>query len=267
VIVRFGFHGDRELAPLGRAAGYDYLESSVPDTLAPLESRDVFDEHLKTLKSSPLPCLVVNRLLSRSQKIVGPDVDAGALADYASLTMQRAEEAGVAVIVLGSRRSRNIPEGFDRRVAGEQLLAFGAMAAEAASQHGVTIVLEPLDPRKCNVLNSVGECAAFVRTVAHPSFRLLVDSYHFFNGADRLEDLSSNVGLLGHVHVSTTPGRLAPGAEPCDALQTLLATVIQGGYRGTISVEAKLAQPSVELPRALDLMRAWTSVPSDAEAP
>ena len=166
----------------------------------------------------------------------------------------RAGQAGVEVIVFGSGGARQIPDGFDAREAHAQLVRFCSLVAPIARHHGVTVVVEPLNRRECNVLTTVGECAALVREVAHPGLRLLVDAFHFLRDNDSIEDLVANADLLAHVHVATTANRLAPGAEPCD-LKAFFKALARGGYNGRVSIEGSIPNPAKELPAALALLR------------
>ncbi|HRU06789.1 MAG TPA: sugar phosphate isomerase/epimerase family protein, partial [Candidatus Brocadiia bacterium] len=169
-------------------------------------------------------------------------------------TMKRAEEAKVDVIVFGSGGARRIPEGFDAKVAHEQLVAFSGMLASLASNHGVTVVVEPLNKGSSNVLLTVAESAALVREVGHPSLRLLVDAFHFMLDDNDYESLVKNGYLLSHAHIATVPTRLPPGGEPCD-FGPFFAALAKGGYSGRISIEAKIPNPEADLAKALKVMK------------
>ena len=94
-----------------------------------------------------------------------------------------------------------------------------------------------------------------VRQVDHPALRLLVDFYHWARDEDRIEDVVAAGDLLAHVHVATVPNRLGPGAEPCD-LGPFFDALQAGGYDGRVSIEAKLPDPPVDLPRGLATLKA-----------
>ena len=167
--------------------------------------------------------------------------------------MSRAEQAGIEIIVFGSGGARAIPAGFDPATAHTQLVAFSTMAARLAANHGVTIVLEPLNPGECNVLNTVGEGADFVREVNHPAFRLLADAYHMMRGEDPWESIVTHGELLHHVHLATATSRFAPGAEPCDFIPFFKA-LARARYTGRVSIEGKIPDPAAMLPTARDVM-------------
>lgn len=252
--MKFGVCCAPGSAAAAAKAGFDFIEGAVGGFLKPREPQAAFQAALDEVRAAPLPCPVVNCFVPGDLKITGPAVNLPALRDYVTTVFERAEQAGVEVIVFGSGGARAIPDGFAREAAREQLVAFGSMLAPLARDHGVTVVVEPLNRKECNVLNSVGECAALVRDVAHPGLRLLVDAYHFLRDNDSLDDLAAHGGLLAHVHIATVANRLAPGVEPCD-FGPFFRTLARTGYDGRISIEASLPDLERNLAAALPVLR------------
>jgi len=251
--MQYGVCGGPEIGGVAAEAGYDYFEWSVGALLKPRESKEAFHESLEAVRNAPLPCPVLNCFIPEDLKITGPDADLRALEQYATVTLRRAEEAGVEVIVFGSGGSRRIPDGFDRQAALRQIVDFCRMLAPIARRYGVTVAIEPLNRADCNVLNTVGECAAIVREVDHPSLRLLVDSYHWAKDNDSLQDIATHGDLLSHVHIATVPNRLPPGAERCE-LAPFFEALREAGYHGRASIEAKIPDPMHDLTIALFIM-------------
>lgn len=252
--MQFGVCCDPGKAVLAAGAGFDFCEWSVGGLLKPRDPREAFLTALAQASAAELPYPVVNCFVPGDLKITGPDADFSKLQAYVETTFARAEEAGVEVIVFGSGGARAVPEGFDPVEAHEQIVRFCRMFSPIAGQHGVTVVVEPLNSKECNILTSVGECAALVRDVGHLNLRLLVDSYHFLLDNDSYEDIVSNGNILAHVHTATAPNRVAPGAEACD-LAPFFNALKQGGYNGRVSVEAKLSETLDELAGALAEMK------------
>ena len=242
------------MAASAARASYNYAEWSVGALLMPQESEETFQAALETVRASELPYPVVNCFVPADLKITGPNVDDRALQAYVVATMMRAEQASVQIIVFGSGGARQIPDGFDTQAAHEQLVSFCSMAGPVARHHGVTVVIEPLNRAECNVLNSVGECAALVREVDHPAIRLLVDTYHMLRDGDSYQDIAANGDILSHAHIATVPNRLAPGAEPCDFTPFFYA-LKEARYSGRVSIEGKIPSPDTDLPVSLALMR------------
>jgi sugar phosphate isomerase/epimerase len=251
--MQYGICGGPEIGGVAAEAGYDYFEWSVPGFLKPRESKEAFHESLEAVRNAPLPCPVLNCFIPDDLKITGPNADLEALEQYATMALQRAEEAGVEVIVFGSGGARRIPDGFDRETALRQIVDFCRMLGPIARRHGVTVAIEPLNRADCNVLNTVGECAAVVREVDHPALRLLVDSYHWAKDHDSLDDIVTHGDLLSHVHIATNPNRLSPGIERCEFVPFFDA-LAKAGYRSRVSIEARIPDPVHDLTIALFLM-------------
>jgi len=217
-------------------AGFDFIELNVQAHLKPQESDAWFEAYLPTLQATRPPCLAANCFVPGNLKICGPETDPAKLAAYVAVAVRRARQAGMRTIVFGSGGARRIPDGFSREQAWTQLVEFGRMAALLAARESITIAVEPLNRAECNVLTAVGESARYVREVNHPSFRLLVDAYHWLKDDDSWDDLVAAGSLLCHVHIATRNARLAPGGEPCD-FGPFFAALRRASYDGLVSIE------------------------------
>lgn len=251
--MKYGVCGGPEIALAAKAAGYDYFEWSVGGLLHPREDESIFEAALAEVKATGFPCPAVNVFIPGDLKITGENVDFGALEYYVSTAFRRAERTGVEVIVFGSGGARKIPEGFDRERGWAQLVQFGRMLAPLAGEHGVTVVVEPLNLTETNVINSVSEGAKLVREVNHPNLRLLVDGYHWAKDHETADGILANGELLKHTHVATVDGRRPPReGDDCVVFFDLLRQV---GYDGRVSIEGNIADPQNELPAALKVMK------------
>lgn len=259
--MQLGVCGGTEIAPVAAEAGFAFMEGSVRGILKPLEPESAFAPSLSAVRASPLPYPVLNGFIPGDLKIVGPEVNTAALDAYVVTTLARAATVGVDTIVFGSGGARRIPEGVSRDQAWEQLIDFCARTAPRAARLGVTIVVEPLQLKECNILTTVGECAELVRQVDHPALRLLVDAYHWLSDGDSAADLVAAGPLLRHAHIATRDNRLAPGAEPCD-FSTFFRALYTGGYDRRLSFEGKLKHPPEELPRAFQVINELLAVGS-----
>ncbi len=119
------------------------------------------------------------------------------------------------------------------------------------------VAAEPLNRAECNILTTVGESALLVREIDHPAVRLLVDGYHWAKDSDTDAGIIDNASLLAHVHVATVEGRRPP--HPDDPCTAFFAALRQARYSGRVSIEGSINDPAVELPRALEIMRAQTT--------
>jgi len=105
-----------------------------------------------------------------------------------------------------------------------------------AADHGVTLVVEPLQKRDCNIITTVGEGADLVRRADHPSIRLLADTFHMAADGDPPGSLDEAGELIAHVHVAELEGRTPPGVHGED-LRPYFRPLRQAGYDGAYSLE------------------------------
>ena len=252
--MQFGVCGDPSVAAAAARASYDFAEWSVGPALKPGEPEERYLSSADDVRGAALPYPALNCFIPGDMKITGPDVDLAGLRKYVTVACERAGKLDVEIIVFGSGNARQVPEGFNARMAHEQIVSFCSMVGPVAGDHGVTVVVEPLNHRECNILTTLAECAALVREVDHPSIRLLADACHLLREGDSHDDIVRHADLLSHVHIATNMNRLAPGAEPCD-FTPFFAALAAGGYDGRISIESEIADPDKALPKALSVMR------------
>jgi sugar phosphate isomerase/epimerase len=152
--------------------------------------------------------------------------------------LRRAGKAGCTTIVFGSGGARNVPEGWDKAKATDQIVEFGKMIAPMAQGNGVTIVLEHLNVTECNIVTTFAEELAIMKRVAHPNFQCLLDTYHLWMDHLALSDLEPLLPYIRHVHLADREGRVAPGESGKSDYRPVFAMLKKAGYNGCLSVEA-----------------------------
>jgi sugar phosphate isomerase/epimerase len=235
--MRFGICSTVQRAGEVRWTGADFLEESVQGFLQGLIP-DADWHGADAARSAGFPILAANMLVPAELKVVGPAVDFPKLEKYMATVAARARVAGLKILVFGSGGARNIPDGFDRAQAEQQIIEFSKMAAEACQKNGVTLALEPLNRKECNIINTITESAKFVKSVNHRAFRCLLDTYHFWLENEPLEAIAPVLPSIAHVHVADKDGRVAPGESGTSDYRPIFHILKRAGYNGAVSVEA-----------------------------
>ena len=215
--------------------GFDYLEPPAAAVAAMSESD--FQGFKARVFASRIRCRSFNSFI-RTLKVVGEDVSRSDLQGYLDSCLDRCRQLGGEIMVWGSASSRNVPEGFSRERAWEQIKEFLRTAGDAARPRHLVIAIEPLRRQESNIINTGAEALGLVREVNHPNVRMIIDYYH-------LREENEDPGIIVraqheivHFHFANPKGRRwphSPSEDPEYARFFLL--VKQIGFRGGISIE------------------------------
>jgi 2-keto-myo-inositol isomerase len=126
-------------------------------------------------------------------------------------------------------------------------------AGEAAKPFGVALMLE--FTRTATFCGTLPSALRLVREADHPNVKVMLDTYHFWGGVSKFEDLDLlRPGELHHLHFEDTPDwpprelleqrhRVLPG-KGIAPLKRILEALRRKGYAGPASVE--LFDPEVQ---------------------
>ena len=237
----FGVCTSVEEAHVAADAGWDFVEENIQGLLQGEKAEGEWTGAAR-VAAARLPRAGVpaaNCLVPGHLKITGPTADLEKLRPYMANVCRRAATVGMKTLVFGSGGARNVPEGFDRAIAKQQIIAFLQMSAELAAAEGVTIVVEHLNGKECNIINAVAEAMEYVRAVNHPRVQCLVDSWHLWREEEPLANLAAAMPWIKHVHLADKEGRVAPGQSGKSDYRPFFAVLKKAGYNGPVSVEAK----------------------------
>jgi sugar phosphate isomerase/epimerase len=251
-MMQFGCCASIDKAAEVAVAGFDYLEAAVT-SLIPDEDDAAFAPVLAKYQASPVPVKAFNLFLPRDLQIVGPNVDEARMKQYAKRAVARIRQVGATRAVMGSGRSRNIPEGYSREKAVAQIVHFLTLVADEADGTELVIAIEPLNQRESNVINSVTEGTEIAKMVNRPSIRVLADFYHMDEDDEPLTNIVACKDYLEHVHVADTDrGAPGTGQYPYPEFVRLLA---EAGYDGMVSIECRWQDFEAEAGPALAFLR------------
>lgn len=213
-------------------AGFDYVE-------LPLAAISQLTEvEFAALKQSmkQIKCEACNVFLPQAVKIVGEHVDAVSFSSYLEHAVKRASELGAEVIVLGSSGSRNVPEGFSKEKAWEQLVAAFRIVSEKIKPYDITVVVEPLNKGESNIINSLPEGYDLVKDVDRDNIKLLADYYHMAVEGEDISHVEGCGDALRHIHFAEREGRVFPWEHKEEYVRFMQA-IQKIGYEGRFSFE------------------------------
>lgn len=236
----------------GQEIGFDYVELPLAQMV------DLKDEEFCSLRervgSSGLKCESCNNFFPGSIRLTGNAVDYGKIEEYLDKALRRAAQLGVKVIVLGSPKSKNVPEGYPMDKAWSQLVELLRTIEPLVRTKGITIVIEPLSKVESNIINTAGEGLQLVKAVDRENIKLLVDYYHLVMEKENLEIILDAGPYIKHTHFANPAGRVYP-IEAEDGYIRFMNILKRIGYEGRISVEAYTKDFGHDAKRSVEILR------------
>ncbi len=115
-----------------------------------------------------------------------------------------------------------------------------ASVVPVAEEHGLTILLEPVNTRMDHpgvLFGMTEDAVAVIEQVSSPRVKLLYDIYHSITEReDPFAVLPAVAQHVGHVQVADAPGRGEPGSGSAD-WPALIGLLRQVGYAGPVGAE------------------------------
>jgi sugar phosphate isomerase/epimerase len=234
---------------------FDFIEGHVQNFLKPETPDAEFAPLAASARASRRPMPSVNCFLPGDLKVTGPSVDAARLAKYTDKAFARAKSIGLTTIVFGSAGARQVPGGWSAARGFEQYVEALKIVGPLGQQHGVTIVVEPLNRGECNLVNTIDEGAEAVQRCNHPNVRLLVDIFHMLRNGETPDPIVKHAALITHSHVAENQDRAAPGTKNED-FRPFLRALKKATLCQRLAIECIWTEPvPVAAPKALAALR------------
>jgi len=214
---------------LAMAGGYDYIEATVGLCLA------LTDEEAKAAYKNGINIEVMNSFIPPKYPIINGDIPT--IGDYLKRAGERMATLGTEIVVFGSGKARDIPEGVERSDGVKQFREFSYYAGDILKKYNVTVVLEPLNCTESNIVNTVREGAEHVRAIEHDNVKLLADSFHMFCEKEDFGAITENADIIKHIHVADGVDRRYPGHDGGDYLRGFAEALKKTSYSGRVTVE------------------------------
>lgn len=140
-----------------------------------------------------------------------------------------------AVVVVGLMQGLRSDEP-DEVKANDRIADCLKKAARVAQDHGVTLVIEPVNHQQVGFNNSAGEVADMVKRVSSPALSYMLDTIHMNIEERSIFDTIRDHGpRIHHFHLCETNG--APYGTGNLDFPRVLATLEQSGYAHYVSVK------------------------------
>jgi sugar phosphate isomerase/epimerase len=249
--MKIGWCAPLQQADLVKEVGMDFLE--VPLAPMGLEDKTTFDEAKRELAECPISTAAFNMFLPQDMRVVGPDTDDDRLRTYLGRASDLMSSAGADIVVFGSGWARNVPDDWERARGEDQFLRTLSWCADVLHGTGTTLVIEPLNRKESNIVNSVADGVRFAQQVNRAEIRVLADFYHMDEEQEPLETLNANGAWLSHIHVADT-GRRNPGTGSYD-YDRFFDQLKNANYTGMISAECNIEHPTTDMRHSLAFLR------------
>jgi hydroxypyruvate isomerase len=212
------------------AAGFRAVELQYPYDHAPARLKAEIERHGLTMLGLNTAAL--------------PDAPSGLAAvpgrerDFAALVRQALDY----VVALGGTAihclAGQVPP--EQRPAAERVfIANLSEAADRAAEKGITVLIEPINPRDRPdyFLTRAEQAADIIARVGRPNVKMQFDFYHAqIVGGDLITRFAKHLACIGHVQIAAVPSRAEPDEGEVN-FPAIFAAVDRLGYRGWIACE------------------------------
>jgi hydroxypyruvate isomerase len=146
------------------------------------------------------------------------------------------------VVAIGGRQihvlSGKVPPN-ERPAADAVVVKNLARAADAAAQKGITLLIEPINPRDRPdyFLTRAEHAADIIARVARPNLRIQFDFYHAqIVGGDLITRFEKHLPVVGHVQIAAVPSRREPDEGEIN-YPAIFEALDRLGYTGFVACE------------------------------
>ncbi|HEY3107137.1 MAG TPA: sugar phosphate isomerase/epimerase family protein [Chloroflexota bacterium] len=224
-----------------REWGYDFVEIFA-ELLRPLEPDSAWPSRRRELEDTGAALTNLCAWIPGEARYVGPSPDWGRTRAFVETSVGRATEIGVRVFNWGSPNSKSIPAGWPISKAFEQIERAAHLIADVVGRYDATCVIEPINPRECNVIYYLTDGVLLASSVGRPQIKVLADFFHMSLQSEPLAHLEAARGWLGHTHTSG-PERHFPLPGQAWDQRAFLSALRASGYDGRVSVESWTVRP------------------------
>ena len=239
--MRFGvcINGDPSLIAKAKEYGYDYVEIALYNFAE--FSDDKIEEIRAEMEQLGIWAETCNCFFFGFEKgdLTRDDIDLTAIEEYIRMALRKASRLGLKVAVIGSGAARSILDESKREEGEENFAKVLRLAGDIGAEFGIQIVIEPLNQKECNAINSVAEGIAMCKRADHPNVAVLADFFHVTMSGEGLDTIRTCGDVLKHVHIARGNEDRNMPIKPEDQADVAAwaAVLKENGYNARISLE------------------------------
>lgn len=225
--------------------GYDYIEQAF--FLLSKATDEEFEEMKKAQAEAGIPVEACMGYFPGGFVIYAFDPETGKGTDFSEVEKNvrehsekcfaRAAQLGVKVVVVGSGSARRVPVGMDRHEAEKQFARVLEICGEVAAKYGASIVIEPLNKKETDIVNTLEEALYIHSLVKSDNVFVLNDFYHSHIEGESFDWIAKAGTLLRHVHICDFERNCPTFEKDADDLIPCVKALKAAGYDARISYE------------------------------
>ena len=230
-----------------KAAGFDAVECHWPYDTPPSEIKAALSE-------TGLPMLGLN---TRRGDVENGENGLAALPGRVEEARAAINEAIAYAVEVGAR-CVHVMAGFDESEVGNKTFIDNlTYACGQAAQHGLTILIEPLNRHDAPgyFLKTTDQAAEIIQAVGAPNLKLMFDCYHVGRTeGDLMTRLRTLLAIIGHIQFASVPDRGPPDRGEID-YGAVFAEIDALGWTAPLGAEYK---PTGATEESLDWLKPFS---------
>lgn len=234
-------------------AGFDVAELPV-GLLTDLNDAE-FREQSRALGQTGLSFPAWSGLLPPGVQVTGQGFNIYVWSEYLKKALERVAALGGRMVAWSDGRSRVLPVEGETGGAKRQALQFLFMVSEIAQAHGITVLVEPLDPRRTNFLNSIAEVREFLDLAGKPNLSSAISLRDREAIGLEYTDFGRHADLISHVYLedpsSPAGPRRCPRPDDGFDYRPFLDAIRGISYSGTICLPENADVASLSFCRSI----------------
>ncbi|UCF99558.1 MAG: sugar phosphate isomerase/epimerase, partial [Spirochaetaceae bacterium] len=230
----------RELAQVEQAAseGFDFVHP-VKDLVVNLSEEQVLQQKAH-LQNGGVPFKVCAVPLPADVRVTQKGFNIYVWMEHLKNAASGMAELGCRKLVWSDGRARLLPVEGATAGSKEQLLQFLYMLCGVAAEFDMTVLVEPLGPRRTNFLNTMKETSEFLPRVRKENLSSVISLRELEQIGLSLSDLPEYMRLIDHVQMdnplSYDGARICPRPDDGNEYRPFLQALKDAGYSADISL-------------------------------